>query len=105
MSALTDYARGKDCEIRVPGVCNFNPETTVACHVPLMGNHGTGFKPMDLHIAFGCSDCHDAVDRRRFLELDRDFVRQCHVEGMMRTQAKIMREAPHLIANYAKKAA
>ena len=105
MSALTDYAKGKDCMIRIPSVCSFNNEQTVACHVPLAGYRGTGMKMKDLFIAFGCNDCHDAVDRRRYMDLDPEFARVCLLEGMIRTQEYITEHAPHLIANYFKRAA
>lgn len=98
MSALTEFARGKTCMIRIPGVCNWDLATTVACHVPLMGYHGTGIKMHDFFVAFGCSHCHDAVDRRAHTELERDYVRQLHLEGMIRTQAYIIEHAPDLLA-------
>lgn len=105
MSALTDYANGKPCLIRVPGVCSFQDEQTVACHLPLADYHGTGLKAADMFFAFGCFNCHDAVDRRRYRHLDRDFVRMLHFEGMLRTQAYIAEKAPHLLVNYLKRAA
>jgi hypothetical protein len=101
MSALTDFANGKPCMIRIDAVCSHDPEQTVACHVTLPGYHGTGKKMPDLFIAFGCFNCHDAVDRRRFTHLDREFVRQCLLEGMIRTQAYILEKAPHLLAKVA----
>ena len=30
---IRNSARGQDCTLRIPGVCNFNPETTVLAHV------------------------------------------------------------------------
>ena len=33
MANLRKLARGRDCQIRIAGICNFNPETTVACSV------------------------------------------------------------------------
>lgn len=105
MSALTDYAKGKPCMIRIPNICTFQDEQTVPCHVPLMGYHGTGLKVPDLFYAFGCFNCHDAVDRRRYAHLDENLVRVWHYEGMQRTQAYIYANAPHLIVNYIKRAA
>lgn len=105
MSALTDYAKGKDCMIRVPGYCTFKVEETVACHVPLMGYHGTGLKMPDLFIAFGCGTCHAIVDRSQHIDLDDAWVRGLHLEGMIRTQAYILKHNPMLLANYAKRAA
>jgi len=56
---ILDSARGEDCQIRMPGVCNNNPETTVACH---LNGGGMGTKHSDIFIAYGCSDCHAFVD-------------------------------------------
>lgn len=55
------HARGKECQIRIPGVCNRNPETTVACHLP-SESKGMGIKSDDIFITFGCSACHKALD-------------------------------------------
>ncbi|WP_062390748.1 DUF1364 domain-containing protein [Pseudomonas abietaniphila] len=83
---LTKAARGRDCQIRVPGVCNGNPETTVLAHFRLSGTRsGMGIKPNDLQAAWACSACHDAVDARRKTEFNHDELRQMHMEGVMRT--------------------
>lgn len=60
---ITGAARGEDCLINIAGVCHNNTETTVFCHFP-DESHGTSRKSSDISGAFGCSDCHDAVDRR-----------------------------------------
>lgn len=104
MSALTDYAKGKPCLIRAPGICTFQDEQTVACHVPLADYHGTGFKMADWFIAFGCFNCHDCVDRRRYRHLNMDLVRGWHLEGMIRTQAYILKHAPNLVITIVKAA-
>lgn len=104
MSALTDYAKGKPCLIRAPGICTFQDEQTVACHVPLMDYHGTAFKMADWFIAFGCFNCHACVDRVRYMHLDKELVRTWHLEGMIRTQAYIIKHAPHLVINIARAA-
>lgn len=64
MSAITRSAKGEDCQIRIPGVCNFDPATTVWCH----GNgsaagKGIGGRSHDLLGAYGCSSCHAVYDR------------------------------------------
>ena len=84
MTDLRKSARGQECQIRIPGVCNFNPETTVLCHWP---DGGMATKSPDVIGAYGCSACHDAVDRRTHKDLERDFVRLCFAEGIMRTLA------------------
>jgi hypothetical protein len=83
---LTKAARGRDCQIRVPGVCNGNPETTVLAHFRLTGTRsGMGIKPNDLQAAWACSACHDAVDARSETEFSHDELRRMHLEGIIRT--------------------
>lgn len=89
---LRKLARGRDCQVRLPGICNGNPETTVLAHVRLPGLSGMGIKSADLFGAWCCSSCHDAIDRRAHLDLDRDYVRLAHLEGMARTQYALIRE-------------
>ena len=79
---LRDSARGQQCTIRLPGVCNSNQETTVLCHLP---GAGMGMKSSDVHAAFGCSACHDEVDRRTRNVL-RDVAMLAFFYGMVRTQ-------------------
>ncbi|MRT05032.1 DUF1364 family protein [Ewingella americana] len=45
MSKLAKAARGHDCQIRIPSVCNYNSETTVLAHYRLAGTSGSRFKP------------------------------------------------------------
>ena len=83
---LTKAARGRDCQVRVPGVCNGDPETTVLAHFRLNGTRcGTGLKPHDLQAAWACSACHDAVDARSRTEFSREELRVMHMEGVVRT--------------------
>lgn len=84
MSKLRKSARGQECQIRLPGICNGNPETTVLCH---LGGAGMGMKSNDIHGAFGCSCCHDVIDGRVNAYYDRDFLKLAHMEGVIRTQA------------------
>jgi hypothetical protein len=80
-------ARGKECKIRIPGRCNWNPETTVLCHYRLPGYCGTGLKPDDDLAAHGCSGCHDCVDGRTSPPdgWTRNDVLLSFCEGVMRT--------------------
>lgn len=84
---LTKLAKGMPCQIRIPHVCNRNPETTVACHIRMIGISGAGFKAHDLLIAFGCSDCHAVVDGKQQCDLGPGERRLMLLEGVMRTQA------------------
>lgn len=91
---LTKAARGRDCQVRVPGVCNGNSETTVLAHYRLAGTSGMGCKPNDFQGAWACSACHDYVEGRRGSRRadDRLVARQFHAEGVMRTQDILIRE-------------
>ncbi|MDF7658341.1 DUF1364 domain-containing protein [Erwiniaceae bacterium L1_54_6] len=91
MKYLRKAARGRECQLRVPGVCNFNPETTVLAHYRLAGTCGTGIKPNDAQAAFACSACHDAVDGRIKTPFTREDLRLFHAEGVFRTQ-QILRD-------------
>ena len=51
-----------------------------------------GLKAPDLLGAWACSACHDAIDRRANMDMDRDYVRLAHLEGVIRTQAALIRE-------------
>jgi hypothetical protein len=78
--------------VRLPNICNFNNETTVLAHYRLAGISGMGIKSDDLIGAWACSACHDAIDRRANTDLDRDYVRLAHLEGVVRTIATLRKE-------------
>lgn len=82
---LRKAARGRECTIRIPGVCNFNPESSVLTHYRLGGLCGTGIKPNDLVAAIGCDCCHAAVDGRLRTEFTHEELRLMHAEGVLRT--------------------
>jgi len=77
---LRQLAKGQPCQIRVPGVCNFDPDTTVLCHLRMVGITGMGMKASDILGAWGCSSCHRYVDTHG---IDG---RTALLEGMARTQ-------------------
>lgn len=82
---LRKLARGKPCMVRLIGICNGDPATTVLAHYRLSGISGLGLKSPDLLASWACSACHDAIDRRSHMELERDEVRLAHAEGCFRT--------------------
>jgi len=65
---IRQSARGKACTLRIPDICNGNPETTVFAHLP--GNKGIGTKNHDLFGVYACSDCHDWADGRKKSKYD-----------------------------------
>ena len=91
--AVTSLARGKDCQIRLPGICNFNPETTVPCHLRQTGLTGLGYIAESIFVAWGCSACHAHVDSHPGdIEVQNDFMR-----GIFRTQQRLLDDGVILV--------
>ena len=61
---LRASAAGQVCTFAIPGICNYDPATTVLCHAPSV-TKGMGTKGPDHHAAFGCYACHTALDEHR----------------------------------------
>lgn len=72
LTKIRESAKDEWCSLRVPYVCNGDKETTVLCHAPYPGKSGS--RKDDWWAAYGCSNCHDFVDRRRSSEEYRDIV-------------------------------
>lgn len=87
----TKSARGQDCQIRIPGVCNRNPETVVFAH---LNGAGIGAKHAPIHGSYSCSDCHDAVDHRTNISHDYtgNDLKRFHHEAVIRTQIIMVKE-------------
>ena len=80
---IRDSARGEDCTVCIPGICNGNPETTVLDHLP---GGGMGAKRLDIHGAYACSNCHDAIDHRVMVRLSNNEIDLMHYQAVIRTQ-------------------
>ena len=85
---LRESARGQECQIRIPEICNHNPETVVLCH---LGGAGMGLKHEDYEAAYGCSNCHSVVDGRVNIHFDRECIKLWFLEACVRTRV-IMRK-------------
>lgn len=61
---LLSMARGQPCMLRIPGVCNNDWRTTVACHSNFSIHGKAGARKADdqYHCA-GCSACHRWLDQ------------------------------------------
>jgi len=87
---ITRSANGEDCAIRLPGICNFNPETTILAHFNTIGK-GMGIKSNDIHAAYMCSDCHDAVDGRNINHnIEESEMWEAEFDAMVETQLKLI---------------
>lgn len=90
--SIRDSAKGEECTVRISGVCNFNPETTVWSHYPLNdGAKGMGTKSLDVIGAYCCSSCHDVVDGRapRPPGMSKDQILIDWLKGMVRSLVRL----------------
>lgn len=82
---IRQSARGEDCTVRIPSICNGNPETVVLAHC---NGGGAGMKAPDFEAAYCCSACHDEIDRRtRNTEFEHALL--YHLKGCMETRQKL----------------
>lgn len=92
---LRKEAKGRECQARIPNICNRNPETTVLCHtnnLPLVGA-GVGLKPNDVFAFWGCSACHDLLDKRNRATVFGDWQLEIwEYEAILRTQKILIDE-------------
>ena len=84
----TKSARMQECQVRIPGVCCFDPETTVFAHI---NGGGMADKHLNIHGAYCCNMCHDQVDGRVPLSFSRELINLWFLEGVIRTQIIMVR--------------
>lgn len=60
--SLRDFARGKECTLRLQGVCNGDDESTIHAHLRYFGWAGIAQKPADFLGIHVCSACHAAQE-------------------------------------------
>ncbi|MBE2895725.1 DUF1364 domain-containing protein [Pasteurellaceae bacterium HPA106] len=94
---LRKEAKQRDCQVRIAGVCNHNPETTVLAHYRLKGQCGVGMKPVDLCGAWACSACHDVIDGRVKTDIDKLQRDLDHANGTIRTIIQLFKEGKIII--------
>jgi hypothetical protein len=85
---LRKEARGRGCQVRLPGICNHNSETVVLAHVRLIGISGFGTKSPDILGTWACSACHAYADSHHDDETNAAFA-----NGVYRTIAQLVRES------------
>lgn len=74
---------------RVPGICNYDRETTVLAHVRMIGISAMSMKSPDWFGAWSCSACHDYLDSRSVTG-EPCCRRLMLLEGMARTQHQVL---------------
>lgn len=80
---ITRSVKGEECQVRIPGVCNFNPETVIPAHI---NGGGMGTKMPDFLIAHACCCCHAVLDGQVPSEFSREQLDLWHWEAVGRTQ-------------------
>lgn len=90
-SLIMSAADGQPCSLRLPGICNHNNATTVTAHLPGIGK-SVASKVSDLHTAFACGACHDAIDRWTWEKkgLTAAMVLDAMLRGHAETQARLV---------------
>jgi hypothetical protein len=92
MSKIRKSARDKDCTIRIPGICNFNSESVVHCHINT-NYKGIGLKSPDLFGFRGCSSCHDVIDgRNQRSDFNKMELQIMAYQAMVETQYQLIQE-------------
>lgn len=89
MSKLRKSAKGEQCLVRIPNVCNWDTSTVVLAH---LNGGGLGMKHHDVFGSFCCSSCHDVLDGRVPSKYTKDELKLMHYEGMQRTIEIWLRE-------------
>lgn len=63
MTPIRKSARGEDCTMRIVGICNQDPATTVWAHSnQSQDGKGMGIKARDVEGCYACSACHEFYD-------------------------------------------
>lgn len=79
----TKSAKGQECQVRIPSICNFNEETTIFAHI---NGAGMGMKHPNIIGSYTCSDCHSVIDGQKKSPFPQKDIKLFHFEGMVRTQ-------------------
>ncbi len=92
MKNLRKEARGRECQVRIGGICNGNNETVVLAHLNSKRLFGVGIgqKVPDMFGAWACSACHSAYDGLN-PQMDPD-IEGMFIEGVFRTQNILLQE-------------
>lgn len=105
MTDLRKLARGRECEIRVPGRCNRDSSTVVLCHCRMSGMSGMSIKAPDWLGAFGCFNCHQIVDGQAggWVEYPQWYRDLLLADGVMRTLSILIDEGVIVVGGKAPK--
>lgn len=64
VEAIRKFARGKPCQMRLGGVCTYEPAKSIWSHAPFgSAGKGMGMKSFDVCGAIACTACDAALDQ------------------------------------------
>ena len=86
---IRESAKGEHCSLRIPDVCNHNPETVVFAHLP--GHKGVGTKNHDLFGVYACSECHNWMDGRHW-KVVHESKSSASLRALQETQMKLIQK-------------
>ena len=92
MANLRKEAKGRECQVRIPGICTGENETVVLAHYTRSWLRGMGSKPHDIFGVYCCAACHNAIDGRVRTNYSREQLRLMHAEGVLRTINILLKE-------------
>lgn len=88
---LLDLARNRPCHLLVPGVCNHDPATTVACHSNWSAHGKGGARKADDHYTcWGCSSCHAWLDQGSAPEVHKQHIFTLAMTRQVRSMARLL---------------
>jgi len=65
LTKIQKSARNQECTLNIAGVCNYDTDTTVLCHIGFGDNNTIGsgkrIRPGERNAVYGCSACHDFI--------------------------------------------
>ena len=94
-SKIRQSAKGEDCTINLPGVCNHNPETTVWAHSNKSEHgKGMGLKANDEYGAYACYACHAVYDgqMKRPEWMSKEFVDESFADAMEISRSMLIKK-------------
>lgn len=96
MVNLRKEAEGRECQARIPGVCNWKSETTVGGH---LNGAGTGLKHHDIFLAWTCFACHAWFDGGYVKTSTREERDLWHLQAIFRTQQILIAEKKIIVGD------
>lgn len=82
MSKIRKSAKNEMCQVRIPGHCRPDPETTILAHI---NGGGMGMKQPDFLGSYSCHRCHAVLDGVTRTEYPPQLIELWHWQGVGRT--------------------